>query len=261
MDHVVCVSQSQAGRVRRWCTVPAERISVIYNSARCEAFADKDPALARQRLEKLFPTTPQHLVVAAGRLSPEKGFCVLIEAAAHLHCQGKTDIGWAIFGEGRLRDTLQRQIQQYGLAKHVVLAGFRTDLDQLLPGADVAVLPSFTEGMPNFALEACAAGVPVVASAVGGTPEVVVDGHTGYLVPAGDSVALADRIQKLLHAPAVRHQMGLAARRRMQQQFSFSAQAHAYRQLLARLVGSAEQHVVSACTAIQSPLLMVGRRS
>ena len=78
------------------------------------------------------------------------------------------------------------------------MPGFRDDLDSLLPAADLVVLPSFTEGLPNVALEAAAAGVPVVATAVGGTPEVVADGVTGLLVPPGQPRAMARAVSTLL---------------------------------------------------------------
>lgn len=239
MDHVVCVSQGQAERVRRWCGVPPERISIIHNSARWEAFANIDRIQSRRQLmREFFGDAPVcGLVVGAGRLSPEKGFAVLIEAAAILQRSGMGPIGWVIFGEGRLHAVLQQQIRQRGLEGRVVLAGFRRDLDHLLPGADVVVLPSFTEGMPNVALEASAAGVPVVATAVGGTPEVILDGQTGYLVPAGDAKALARRVVQLLEDPPLRVRLGAAAQKRMREQFSFSAQAAAYRRLLEHLSG------------------------
>ncbi|MDW8244489.1 MAG: glycosyltransferase [Thermogemmata sp.] len=240
MDHVVCVSHSQAERVRRWCGVPAHRISVIYNSARPEAFATVDRQTARERLMQLVPAHSRwsHLVVGAGRLSPEKGFSVLIEAAARLQRSGANSIGWLIFGEGRLRSVLEAQIDRYGLRDCVFLPGFRHDLDQLLPGADLVVVPSYTEGMPNVALEASAAGVAVVATAVGGTPEVVIDGQTGYLVPAGDVLALASRIRELLDNPALRSRLGSMGRLRMDQQFSFNAQAAAYQALTEKLLSS-----------------------
>jgi len=100
-----------------------------------------------------------------------------------------------------MRPALQRQIDEADLNGLFILPGFRGDLDQLMPSADVFVLPSFTEGLPNVVLEASAAGVPVVATAVGGTPEVVADGSTGFLVPPNDPVRLAERIGQLLADP------------------------------------------------------------
>ena len=126
-------------------------------------------------------------------------------------------------------------MQQAGLERNVVLAGHRGDLDALTPHLDVSVLASYTEGLPNVVLEAMAAGVPVVATAVGGTPEVVEEGVTGYLVAAGDSEALAGRIQDLLGSEARRREMGKRGQVRVREHFTFDAQAHAYRQLFDEL--------------------------
>src|SRR5437660_11632373 len=95
-----------------------------------------------------------------------------------------------------------------------ILAGHRSDLDGFLPFLDVLVLPSYTEGLPNVVLEASAAGVPVVATAVGGTPEVVEDGVTGYLVPPGDPEALAGRVRDVLAMPDGGRTLGQRGRQR-----------------------------------------------
>jgi glycosyltransferase involved in cell wall biosynthesis len=234
MDHVVAVSEGQAERVRKWCGVPAERVSVIRNSARLAAFADSAPA--RDRLLDFFPRDSRvsRVVVAAGRLSPEKGFAVLIDAAASV-LASDTGAGVVIFGEGVLRPELEQLVRARGLDGRVVLPGFRDDLDSLLAAADVVTLPSFTEGLPNVALEASAAGIPVVATAVGGTPEVIADGETGFLVPPGRPAELAARLIQLLRDDDLRTMLGNAGRARMQRLFTFDAQAAAYLDLFARL--------------------------
>ncbi len=111
------------------------------------------------------------------------------------------------------------------------LPGFRNDLDQMLPSADLFVSSSLTEGMPNVLLEAAAASLPVVATAVGGTPEVVVAGETGYLVPADDPAKLAERITQLLRDEELRHRMGRAGREHVRTNFTFEAQAQTYLRL------------------------------
>ncbi|MBX9580760.1 MAG: glycosyltransferase [Gemmataceae bacterium] len=232
MDHVVCVSDGQAAKVRWWCRVPERRLSVIRNAAR---FGDAAPA--RLALRGFLPAPVSNIVVAAGRLSPEKGFDVLIDAAAEV-LRNDPDIGFVLFGEGAMRPDLERRVTDLGLVGRFVLPGFRSDLDRLLPAADVVVLPSFTEGLPNVALEASAAGVPVVATAVGGTPEVVADGETGLLVPPGDPAALAGSLLHLLRDPALRSRAGAAGQRRMRERFTFAAQAAAYLALFARLCSS-----------------------
>src|SRR5207244_3581755 len=122
-----------------------------------------------------------------------------------------------------------------GLGDRVILAGFRGDLDQLLPALDLLVLPSFTEGLPNVVLEAFAARVPVVATAVGGTPEVITDGVSGYLVPAGDPAALARRILDVVRDDQGRRAMGRHGYERVQAEFTFEAQAQQYQKLFASL--------------------------
>ena len=235
MDHVVCVSDGQAAKVRRWCGVPERRTSVIRNSARLSAFSAGDGD-DRRKLLGVFPNAGAvaRVVLAAGRLSPEKGFTILVEAAASV-LRADPGAGVVLFGEGVLRGDLERRVAALGLSGRFVLPGHRTDLDALIPAADVVVLPSFTEGMPNVALEASAAAVPVVATAVGGTPEVVADGVTGYLVPAGQPKALAAKLSELLADPGVRKRMGEAGRARMHARFTFGAQAAAYLDLFAHL--------------------------
>jgi glycosyltransferase involved in cell wall biosynthesis len=99
-------------------------------------------------------------------------------------------------------------------------------------------LPSFTEGLPNVVLEAFAAGVPVVATAVGGSPELVEDGVNGYLVPAGDAKALARRIMDVLSFPANQRAMGQEGREKVTREFTFQIQARQYRRLFEELMGS-----------------------
>lgn len=228
LDHVVCVSDGQAAKVRR-AGVPRRKVTVIRNSARLGAFANPDPAFA-VKLTSYFPQRVPRVVVAAGRLSPEKGFSVLIEAAARV-----PDAGFVLFGEGPERAALEARVAALGIGERFRLPGFTRDLDKLLPWADVLAQSSFTEGLPNVVLEASAAGVPVVATAVGGTPEAVADGETGYLVPAGDAGALAARVARLLGDEALRRRMGERGRVRMRESFSFEGQAAAYVRLFAAL--------------------------
>ena len=252
MDKVVCVSEGQAQKVRR-AGVRDDNISVIHNAIRPERFANPDPAY-REQLRRMFPCSesagPDLIVGAAGRLSPEKGFDVLIDAAAEVlksplsrfgrgaGNEGDPSVGFVLFGDGPLRDSLAQQIAALGLEGRFILAGFRSDLDQLLPHFDLMVLPSFSEGLPNVALEALAAGVPVMATAVGGTPEVIEDGRTGYLVPPGDAAVLAARIIDVLSDDSRRHAMSLRGRQQVNERFSFSFQALEYLRLFDVLMRS-----------------------
>jgi glycosyltransferase involved in cell wall biosynthesis len=246
MDRVVCVSAGQAERVRRAGVLP-ERVRVIRNAARLEAFSEPDPA-ARNWLRELVGGDGP-ILVAAGRLSVEKGFQVLVEAAPAI-LKAVPSARLVVFGDGPLRGSLERRVAALGLTDRVRLPGFRDDLDCLLPWADLVVLPSLTEGLPNVALEAAAAGVPVVATAVGGTPEVVIDGQTGVLVPPGEPTSLASRIVDVLRLPDRARALGAAGRRRVEEQFSFDAQARAYQQLFAEVVRPrAATGVAAACAS------------
>jgi glycosyltransferase involved in cell wall biosynthesis len=244
MDHVVGVSDAQAAKVAR-AGVAAERLSVIHNAIDGGRF-DGDRAAARRRLNALFASPPRLLVGAAGRLSPEKGFTILVEAAAVVG-RKEPAAAFVIVGDGPLRAALENEARRRGLDGKVVFTGYRRDLDALMPGFDLFTLPSFTEGLPNVVLEACAASVPVVATAVGGTPEIVEDGVNGLLVPPGDGLALAGALLRLLGDGQLRVDLAERGRARVEDRFTFAAQAEAYRRLLASLVRSARREEVVPC--------------
>jgi len=235
MDHVVSVSEGQAVKIRRWCGVREDRLSVIRNSVNAERFASPEPE-GREELAQMFAgQNVTKIVGAAGRLSPEKGFEILVQAAQTALKEDPT-LGFVLFGEGVLRDALARQIQAAGLAGRFILGGFRKDLDTLMPHFDLFVLPSYTEGLPNVVLESLSAGVPVVATAVGGTPEVLDDGQSGFLVPSGDPAALSRRIVDAVSCGHARQAMGQFGRERVDREFTFAAQAEAYDRLFQRLL-------------------------
>jgi glycosyltransferase involved in cell wall biosynthesis len=236
MDRVVAVSQGQSRKVRQ-TGVPAGRLHVIPNAINPDRFVEPDLRY-QTKLARLFRQPRTCIIGAAGRLSPEKGFHVLLDAAEQV-LQWDSSMGFVLFGSGPCRADLARQIQARGLSGSFVLAGFRADLDRFIPFFDLLVLPSFTEGMPNVVLEAFAAGVPVVATAVGGTPELVEDGASGYLVPPGDSNTLADRICDALATDERLREMGLQGRQRVLEQYTFPTQARQYRRLFEELCGQA----------------------
>jgi glycosyltransferase involved in cell wall biosynthesis len=235
MDHVVAVSAAQAEKVRR-TGVPVERTTTIPNAIDPERFVDLDPRF-RGKLERLFRTPRTRIIGAAGRLSPEKGFDVLVDAAAQV-LDIDPNLGFVIFGEGPCKHALQEQINALGMAGLVVLAGFRNDLDRFIPQLDLFVLPSHTEGLPNVVLEACAAGVPVAATAVGGTPEVIEDGVSGFLTPPGNSEQLAACIDEALENEERLREVAFQGRQRVLESFTFSAQRERYLELFSRLLGT-----------------------
>jgi glycosyltransferase involved in cell wall biosynthesis len=232
MDRTVCVSAAQAAKVRR-AGVSSQRVLVIRNAVETTPFERPLPAY-REKLLELFAWQPSHIVGAAGRLSPEKGFDQYIDAAALVR-EKHPKAGFVLFGDGPLRESLRRRITLRKLDKALVLAGFRTDVERYLPHLDVSVSSSHTEGLPIGVLEAMAARVPVVATAVGGTPEVVDNGVTGWLVAPRNVAALAQRIVELLANDDQRRRMGDAARRRIEEEFTFARMAEQYREVFESL--------------------------
>lgn len=213
---VVAVSEAVAAGLSK-CGVPRERITVLPNGVAWRPAPDRD-TLGERRLQ-LSVDAEAFMVAAAGRLSPEKGFDVLV-AAAPAVVAGCSGAHIAICGAGPERERLETQIAALGMTNSVRLPGYVADLDRRLSVADVVVVPSRTEGQGLVALEAMALGVPVVASRVGGLPEVVEDQLTGLLVPPDDWEALADALLRLAMDPSLRARLGEAARLRVRERFS-----------------------------------------
>ncbi len=164
---------------------------------------------------------PHHapIVGNVAALVPHKGQKHLVEAAA-LVVREVPDARFVIAGEGELRASLERQIREHRLDKHVMLAGFRPDVLSLHQAFDLFVMSSVTEGLGTSLLDAMAAGRAIVATRAGGIPEVVVDGVTGLLVPPRDHGAMAAAIVRLLKDAALRQRMGEAGLARARERFS-----------------------------------------
>jgi glycosyltransferase involved in cell wall biosynthesis len=193
---------------------PSTRTNVIvaHNGIDVSRFAG-DRAESRARIAEQFAIPPGANVIATVSVLREgKGVEVLLRAFGKIG-----DAYLLIIGDGPKRDEWR------SLAKNdrIRWAGFRNDVYALLPGCDLFVLASFDDAFPTVLLEAMAAGLPVVASRVGGIPEIVEEGVTGLLVPAGDENALADAIDQLLHGD--RTAMAAAARERARERFSTEA--------------------------------------
>jgi sugar transferase (PEP-CTERM/EpsH1 system associated) len=180
---------------------------------------------------------PRHssscIIGTVARLSPEKGIDRLIDAFAALATRHPA-IQLLIAGDGPARPALVEQVNRLGLTDRVTFTGHCDRVKSVLDRLDVFVLPSLTEGIPLALLEAMAAGVPVIATAVGGVPEVVEDGVSGVLVPADDVTALAGAIDQIVADPSRRRDLAQNGRTRVVDRFSLSAMAAAYRELYRR---------------------------
>ena len=151
------------------------------------------------------PDTPT--VLAVGRLVPNKGMDTLIKAVPEVLARVQ-EAKFVIAGAGPMDSSLRKLTESLGVGDSVEFLGHRSDVPDLLRGATVFARPSTLEGMPLTVLEAMATGLPVIATRVGGTPELITDGENGFLIPVGDSHALAEAILDVLSAPERSSRMG-----------------------------------------------------
>lgn len=174
--------------------------------------------------EALGINTDTCLIGTVGRLSAVKGLSYLVRAVKILLDQGMKS-RLLIVGDGDMRGELQAEVAALGISESVVFLGHREDTEELLQALDIFVLPSLSEGIPMALLEAMAASRPVVASRVGGIPEMIENGVEGYLVEPTDVNSLVENCRRLIEFPDVRKIMGEQGRRRVEREFSAVAMA------------------------------------
>jgi len=181
------------------------------------------PDLRRGEIRQQFGASPDTALVGiVARLVPIKDHGTFLAAAADL-CRRRSNIRFLVVGDGELRSTLERQAGALGLGACVHFLGWRRDLEPIYADLDLVVLSSRNEGTPACLIEAMAAGLPVVATRVGGVPDLVVDEKTGSLVPPGDPGALSRAIEALLCDPDRRREMGRLAREAVYPKYSDAA--------------------------------------
>lgn len=210
--------------------VEGEKLGLIYNGVDLAAF---DTPLKRQDNRADLKLPPESFVlILAANLIPYKGHADLLDALALIADDMPTD--WQLLLAGRddgIGDSLKQRANELGLSQNVVFLGPRSDLPELLRIADLALLTSHEEGFSNVILEAMAAGLPVIATDVGGNAEAVVHEETGYIVPARAPEALAAAILRLARDTASLKRMGRAGRRRVETNFSLQGCADRYQDL------------------------------
>ena len=172
----------------------------------------------------------QPTIGAVGRLVPEKGLFLLVDAFAALVGQNR-DLGLVLVGDGPDRGRLQERVRALGLSERVVLTGFVSNVPAVLPLFVLLALPSFTEGLPLTVLEAMRTGLPVVATRVGGVPAVLGNDVAGVLVEPNDTAGLTEALGRLVDDHELRRALGAAGRRRLIERFSSAAMADRYEAL------------------------------
>jgi glycosyltransferase involved in cell wall biosynthesis len=178
------------------------------------------------------------LAALVSKLRPQKDPLALVRAAAALERRGELSGRVALVGDGELEGAVRSEIERLGVTERVRLFPYRGESEAYLQAIDLLVVPSRWESLPIGVIEAMACGVPVLATAVGGLPELVRDGETGRLVPAGNPRALESELARLLANPDERARLGSAGRGRAQARFSIDGMVDATAALYRRLLGA-----------------------
>jgi glycosyltransferase involved in cell wall biosynthesis len=216
--------------------LPDSRVEVIYNGVDLTAAAAATPGARRRIRDEFGFLQDDFVIVQVARLHTLKDHATAIRTIDRLR-QAIPKVRLLLAGEGEQRPALELQIQKLGLEHFVKLAGSRQDVPELMAASDAFLLTSISEGIPLTVIEAMAAGLPVVSTAVGGIPEMIRHGETGFLTPAGDDLALAAALQ-LLHddrdqAVAIRELAALEARSRFSLESMIDNYRTVYREVIA----------------------------
>ena len=224
-DRIICVSDAVKQVVMDRERIDEDRVVVIRNGV--EPFPDSGKETADTRNE--LGLEGHHLVVGmvANFNRSVKGVSLFLDAVPQI-LQAVPDARFLLLGRGKEEKALRDKARSMGIDPYVIFAGFRRDIHRFYAVMDISALTSLSEGLSITLLESMRCGIPVVATRVGGNPEVVLDGETGYLVPAGDVSTFASRTVKLLLDRKLREQMGEAGRQRVKRHFRMPDLASRY---------------------------------
>jgi len=250
VDRYVIVSDFFRSWLHEMCRVKDERIVYIPNGVDTEKFRPLDfgseweavPSESRERLRRQLGLPPDNLLVGTvGRLDPVKDFPTLMKGFNQIK-DGFPRAKLVIAGDGPVRSNLSRLGKELGLESSLIWLGERNDIPELLPCFDIFVQTSIFEGMSNTILEAMASGLPIIATATGGNPEVVSHGENGLLVPVGGVRELSVALQKYLSDPVLRNKHGSSSRARALNCFDLSLMAARYAEMYETLVSDSSSY-------------------
>lgn len=208
--------------------IPSEKLVLIYDGVKT---SDKPLISQTKARERLGLPLDSLIFGTIGRIDPVKGLDVLIQALP------KIDEGMLVLvGKGPDRSRLEALSKKLNLADKIHWAGYQSDVFEVLPAFDIFIQSSFREGLPSAILEAMSAGLPIIATTVGGTPEIVKEMETGLLVPPNDSGALATAINHLAKQPQLQQQMGQKGMKRIEKNFTLPRMISQYEQLYDQLL-------------------------
>lgn len=219
--HVVVANSGAAAARLRHEQVPAHKVAVVRNGLDLRMFQTPRVRSSHRR------------VIVVANLRRVKGLDVLVDAASQV-VRRFPDARFQLVGSGPELGSITARAAAAGLGDRLACLGARDDVPSLLAESDIFVLPSRSESLPNSVLEAMASGLPIVASAVGGIPEVIEDGRTGVLVPAGDPHALAEALGRVMADASFASRLGAAARAEAEARYSFDRMAADFESLYLR---------------------------
>lgn len=220
---IICVSAHDRELALKHKVAPPGKLVVIHNGV------EPSPILKAKgdKVRRELGLGKAPVLVTVGRLTPQKDPLTLLEACRLL----KTDYKLIMVGDGELRAKVEEFVTRNNLRDKVIITGERNDIPEILAAGDIFVLDSRWEGLPLVIIEAEIAGLPVVASRVGGVPELIEDGVTGFLVPPRKPEVLADKLRELLGDTNLRRRVGSAAREKALREFTFERMLTKTRQL------------------------------
>lgn len=240
VSHWITLSRDLAGYLTGRVGIPARKVTQICNGVAAERFHPAAGAVSPAPISGCSFTRPEHwLVGTVGRMQTVKDQTLLARAfirALELAPELKSRLRLVMVGDGPLRAEAQALLDLAGVADLAWLPGERHDVPDVLRGLDCFVLPSLAEGISNTILEAMASGLPVIATRVGGNPELVIEEESGALVPASDPEAMARAIIAYAQDPEQARAAGQAGRMEIERRFSMQAMVGAYQGLYDRLL-------------------------
>ncbi len=235
VDQIVAVSERVKEDLVRYEGISPGKISIIYNGT---AFSPPDdPGVDASVREELGIGAEEQVVGCIARLRKQKGYELFLAAAARV-LEQMPNVKFLIVGDGEEHKRLVSLAAQLGIGSNVRFAGARTDIERLISVFSVFLLTSHYEGMPICLLESLASGVPVVSTAVGGVPEVIEDGVSGFLVDSREAGKIAEKVVELLRNRDLRERMGREGRRAYESRFTVREMADQYEELYSRYLNA-----------------------
>lgn len=232
---IIAVSDKTRAYYIQYANLPNNKIITLYNGIDLSAFQPQKRRAKREARKNLDLPDTSIIVCTVAVLREQKGIQYMIEALPAI-LEQCPNVFYLIIGDGAYGQQLKSLASGHDVGKQVIFAGYRTDIPELLSISDLFVLPTLGDALPTVLIEAMAARIPIVASNVGGVPEIIVDKVTGLLVPPANSSKLADACLQILHNEALANHLVLNAYEATQQKFNVLSQvknlSNLYEQML-----------------------------